>query len=651
MKLSIIIVNYNVRYFLEQALLSVRRATEGMAAEVFVVDNNSKDDSVAMVREKFPEVHLIANKHNPGFSTANNQAIKLSKGEYVLLLNPDTVVEEETFKKCCDFMDAHPDAGGLGAKMIDGSGNFLPESKRGFPSPWVAFCKTFGLSRFFPKSKRFNYYHLGYLSENGNHEVDVLAGAFMLMRKSVLDKIGLLDETFFMYGEDIDLSYRIIKGGYKNYYFSDTQIIHYKGESTKKGSLNYVKVFYNAMIIFAKKHFVGQKAAGFILMLQMAIYFRAFLTLVANFLKKAWFPVIDAALLVGGLAVIKNVWATNYYGNPDYYADSFYYFNVPLYVLVWVSSIFFSGGYDDSSKVRRVTRGMVIGTVLIAAVYGFLPLDLRPSRAIILFGTVWGIFTLSMWRTLVHFFQYGNLNVGKSPAQNLTIIGEKKEGERVLNLLNKAHVASNFMGFVSPGKGADKAVFLGDLSELKKLVNIYKIEEIIFCAADLTNTEIMAWMVRLGNKIEYKIVSENSNSIIGSSSKNTTGTLYTIDIQYDIATTMAKRNKRVLDFVGSLFLWIGSPVFFLFMKNKAGFFKNIGQVLLGKKTLVGYANGEDNQRILPKIKTGVLSPKDGVGEPKIDIETARRLDFFYAKDYAVRDDVEILFKAFRALGR
>lgn len=651
MKLSIIIVNYNVRYFLEQALLSVRRATEGMAAEVFVVDNNSKDDSVAMVREKFPEVHLIANKHNPGFSTANNQAIKLSKGEYILLLNPDTVVEEETFKKCCDFMDAHPDAGGLGAKMIDGSGNFLPESKRGFPSPWVAFCKTFGLSRFFPKSKRFNYYHLGYLSEDGNHEVDVLAGAFMLMRKSVLDEIGLLDETFFMYGEDIDLSYRIIKGGYKNYYFSDTQIIHYKGESTKKGSLNYVKVFYNAMIIFAKKHFVGQKAAGFILMLQMAIYFRAFLTLVANFLKKAWFPVIDSALLVGGLVVIKNVWATNYYGNPDYYADSFYYFNVPLYVLVWVSSVFFSGGYDDSSNVRRVTRGMVIGTVLIAAVYGFLPLDLRPSRAIILFGTVWGIFALSLWRTLVHFFQYGNLNVGKSPAQNLTIIGKKKEGERVLNLLNKAHVASNFMGFISPKEGADKTEVLGDSTDLKKLVNIYKIEEIIFCAADLTNTEIMAWMVKLGNKIEYKIVSENSNSIVGSSSKNTTGTLYTIDIQYNIATTMAKRNKRVLDFLGSLFLLIGSPILFLFMQNKGGFFRNMGQVLLGKKTLVSYADGENNQRILPKIKTGILSPKDGVGEVEIDTETARRLDFFYAKDYSVRDDFEMIYKGFVKLGR
>ena len=644
MKLSIIIVNYNVRYFLEQALLAVRRAIAGMDAEVFVVDNHSKDDSVAMVRAQFPEVRLIANQHNPGFSTANNQAIKLAKGEYILLLNPDTVVAEDTFQKCCDFMDAHPDAGGLGVKMIDGAGNFLPESKRGFPSPWVAFCKTFGLSRFFPTSKRFNHYHLGYLSENGNHEVEVLAGAFMLMRSSVLDEVGLLDETFFMYGEDIDLSYRIIKGGYKNYYFSDTQIIHYKGESTKKGSLNYVKVFYNAMIIFAKKHFVGQKAAGFILMLQLAIYFRAFLTLIANFLKKAWFPVIDLILLVSGLVLIKDVWATNYYGNPAYYSNTFYYFNVPLYGLVWLSSIFFSGGYDTAFDIRRVTRGMVIGTVLIAAVYGFLPLDLRPSRAIILFGTVWGIFTLSAWRTLVHFFQFGNLSVGKSKALNLAIIGEKQEGERILNLLNKAHVASNFVGFIAPQKDADKSIFLGDLSILKKLIEIYEIEELIFCAANLTNTTIMDWMVELGNKIEYKIVPEGSNSIIGSSSKNTTGTLYTIDIQYAIATPMAKRNKRFLDVVGSCLLLIGLPVFFIFIRKKANWLRIIFQILTGKKTWVGYADAANNQRQLPPLKDGILSPVDGLKIKDIAPETAQRLDFFYAKDYSVGKDLKIIWR-------
>ncbi len=251
MKLSVIIVNYNVKYFLEQCLYSVRRASENLEIETIVVDNNSVDGSVEMLMHKFPEVVLIANKNNTGFSVANNQGIKISKGEYVLLLNPDTVVQEDTFRKVIAFMDEHPDAGGLGIKMIDGKGMFLPESKRGLPTPMVAFYKIFGLSKLFPKSKIFGRYHLGYLDKEQVHEVDVLAGAFMMMRREALDKVGLLDETFFMYGEDIDLSYRIQLGGYKNYYYPHSSIIHYKGESTKKSSVNYVFVFYNAMIIFA----------------------------------------------------------------------------------------------------------------------------------------------------------------------------------------------------------------------------------------------------------------------------------------------------------------------------------------------------------------------------------------------------------------
>ncbi|HNP49101.1 MAG TPA: glycosyltransferase family 2 protein, partial [Bacteroidia bacterium] len=222
MKLSVIIVNYNVKYFLEQCLHSVLKASAGIATEIWVVDNNSVDGSVEMLAEKFPTVKLIANTDNKGFSKANNQAIEKSTSEYVLLLNPDTVVEEDTFRKMLSFMDSHPDAGGLGVKMIDGTGRFLPESKRGLPTPAVAFYKIFGLSALFPKSKTFGKYHLGYLGENEINSVDVLAGAFMLIRKKTLDKIGLLDEDFFMYGEDIDLSYRIIKGGYKNYYFPET---------------------------------------------------------------------------------------------------------------------------------------------------------------------------------------------------------------------------------------------------------------------------------------------------------------------------------------------------------------------------------------------------------------------------------------------
>ncbi|HLK97662.1 MAG TPA: glycosyltransferase family 2 protein, partial [Hymenobacter sp.] len=211
MKLSVVIVNYNVCYFLEQALLSVRRAGEklGQPLEVFVVDNNSVDGSVAMVKARFPEVILIENKDNPGFSKANNQALRLATGEYQLLLNPDTVVEEDTFRICCEFMDEHPNAGGLGVKMLDGQGKFLPESKRGLPTPWVAFYKIFGLAKLFPKSRKFGRYHLGFLDKDQTHEIEVLSGAFMLMRKATLDQVGLLDEDYFMYGEDIDLSYRI----------------------------------------------------------------------------------------------------------------------------------------------------------------------------------------------------------------------------------------------------------------------------------------------------------------------------------------------------------------------------------------------------------------------------------------------------------
>jgi GT2 family glycosyltransferase len=202
-----------------------------------VVDNDSIDGSVEMVRKQFPEVKLMVNTENVGFSRANNQALKIATGEYQLLLNPDTIVEDDTFRKIVAFMDAHPDAGALGVKMMDGKGKFLPESKRGLPTPSVAFYKIFGLAKLFPKSKRFGRYHLGFLDKEQTHEVEVLSGAFMLLRKEALEKAGLLDEDFFMYGEDIDLSYRITKAGYKNYYYPEARIIHYKGESTKKNSI------------------------------------------------------------------------------------------------------------------------------------------------------------------------------------------------------------------------------------------------------------------------------------------------------------------------------------------------------------------------------------------------------------------------------
>jgi len=449
MTLSIIIVNYNVRYFLEQALHSIFVAIEDLEAEVFVVDNASSDGSVEIVKSKFSNVKLIENQENVGFSVANNQAIKLASGKYILLLNPDTLVEEDTFNRCIRFMEEKLDAGAMGVKMIDGSGRFLPESKRGFPKPMVAFYKTFGLSKLFPKSKVFNEYHLGYLDEDKIWEIDVLAGAFMFIRKTALDKVGLLDEAFFMYGEDIDLSYRIQKGGYKNYYFPYTTIIHYKGESTKKGNLNYVKTFYKAMILFAEKHFTGPLAGLFIVFLNLAIYFRAGLTIIKNVFKKSHYAVFDAVIIFIGIFLIKDFWASYFYQDPSYFNSSLMRFNAPLYTALWIVCLFFNGAYDKPFELRRLIRGIFIGLVIIAGVYGFLNVDYRSSRAIILLTTAWALFFATAYRYLCYFFKYETFNILSGNNTNVIIVGSLEESSKVKQVLVNAYAQKNIQGIVT----------------------------------------------------------------------------------------------------------------------------------------------------------------------------------------------------------
>ncbi|CAN5232167.1 hypothetical protein BH11BAC6_BH11BAC6_11030 [soil metagenome] len=290
MKLSVIIVNYNVKYFLEQCLCSVQQAIIGLAAEVLVIDNCSSDNSVAYLKHKFPFVKFIINDANMGFAKANNVALQQSNGSYILFLNPDTIIAENTLKECLSFFETHTDAGAVGVKMLDGNGFFLPESKRAFPSPFVSFFKLSGLSVIFPQSSFFNRYALGALDKNKVHEVDVLCGAFMMAEKKLLFKLNGFDETFFMYGEDIDLSYRIQQLGKKNYYFGHISIIHFKGESAGKNKLKYTRMFYKAMHVFVSRHYTGVKALLLKVFLQLGIFIRSLLSLIAlpfkTFLKK-----------------------------------------------------------------------------------------------------------------------------------------------------------------------------------------------------------------------------------------------------------------------------------------------------------------------------------------------------------------------------
>lgn len=654
MKLSIVIVNYNVKYFLEQCLHSLMAASMDLRPEIFVVDNNSVDGSVRMVREKFPDVNLIENNTNSGFSAANNQAIRRCSGEYILLLNPDTLVEADTLIKVVRFMDEHPDAGGLGVKMLDGKGKFLPESKRGLPTPAVAFYKVFGLSALFPKSKTFGRYHLGYMDKEQIHRIDVLSGAFMLLRKEALEKTGLLDESFFMYGEDIDLSYRITKAGYYNYYLPEARIIHYKGESTKKSSLNYVFLFYNAMIVFARKHFSKENAQLFSLMINLAIYFRAMISIVNRFIGKILLPLTDTAMLFFGILMIKDYWEKHFiYPDGGHYPDSFLIISVPIYLSIWLLCIYISGGYDKPVRLLRILQGMVLGTLLILVIYSLQNKEYHFSRAIIILSATWGILIMTGLRFLLHWLKIESFSLNSNNNKRFVIIGEKEEAERVSNLLQETGMNPSFVGLVSflehksNGNG-----FLGHLGQIKEIITIHKINELIFCARDIPAQVIIDQMSELKNdQVDYKIAPPESLSIIGSNSINTSGDLYIIDMNA-IVKKENRRNKRVLDVVVALILLILFPAAIMAVKNKRGLFKNIFKVLFSLNSWVGFSlHHSPEPHKLPEIKKGILTPQDSFPVGKLNAEAAARLDLLYARDYKPGNDLIIIMKGFKNLGR
>ena len=651
MDLSIVIVNYNVKHFLEQCLHSVKKAIEEIEAEVFVVDNNSVDGSVAHIRERFPWVRLIENQENAGFSRANNQAIRASSGRYILLLNPDTVVEEDTFSKAVGFMDEHPDAGGLGVKMIDGRGRFLPESKRALPTPRVAFFKVFGLSSLFPKSKLFGTYHLGYLDRDKTHPVDVLAGACMFLRRETLDKTGLLDEDYFMYGEDIDLSYRITRAGYRNYYYPGTTIIHYKGESTKKGSLNYVLVFYNAMIIFARKHFSSANARAYSTVINGAIYLRAFMALLRRFVKRIYRPVIDALLIFAGYLAGLPLWEQFTFGRVDYYPDTFVHFVVPAYILIWIITVFYSGGYEKPLHLWRLWRGLLVGTGVILVIYALLPEHWRFSRALILLGFGWAALITTLLRVAMHLAGIPDYELELNKKKRMVIVGEPEEAERVHQLLTNTQIRPETVGFVYPGNEAPHH-YLGTIEQAEEIVRIHRLDEIIFCARDIPSQQIIGVMTRLtGVNVDYKIAPPERLSIIGSNSINTAGELYTIHFN-TVARESNRRAKRLFDLVSSTLLILTVPAWLPFVPRPLRALGKTFRVLFGLNTWVGYYKGESfDPGALPPLRPGILHPAIVMKEERMDPEAAHRLNLVYAKDYKLGNDIGLLWRGFKTIGR
>jgi len=632
MKLSVVIVNYNVVHFLEQALQSVFKAGRNLDMEVFVVDNNSVDNSVDTISRDFPGVKLIANKENVGFSRANNQAIRESKGQYILLLNPDTVLREDTLEKCCEFMDRTQDCGGLGVRMIDGKGKFLPESKRGLPTPAVAFYKMTGLSSIFPKSRIFGKYHLKYLPEMQTNVVDVLSGAFMMLRKSALDITGLLDETFFMYGEDIDLSYRITKAGFKNYYFPETTIIHYKGESTKKKSANYVRVFYHAMILFAQKHYSNKMAGWFAFFIRSAVWFRAVMALLWRLLSGIIVPVLDFILVYTGYFLIAGYWEVYNKYVRGFYPDEYYFLHIPGYILLVMAAVFISGGNDKPYSFRRINRGTFAGAVFLFAIYAFLPKSMQFSRAILALGSAWAFLAFPLVRAAVHFFKSGKFQLGENLERRIIIVAGENESRRIRDVLTQGNVQYDFIGMVDPGNNKPEG-FLGHIAQIQEVAEIFRINHVIFSGTDVPAKEIMGVMSELsGTDIQFKIVPEKSWVVIGSNSKNDPGEFYSIDVRFALGERHLRRKKRFFDIALSVLIWVLFPLVILY-PNGRKMLANSVAVFFGNKTWVSYRNTNGSEG-LPNMKTGVFTPSQAFKNTDQELNS----NLAYARDYSVYKD-------------
>jgi len=643
--ISIIIVNYNVQALLEQTLISVKKSIAKLNVEVIVVDNHSVDGSCNMVKKKFSDVLLIENKDNVGFSKANNQGINLSIGKYVLLLNPDTVLAEDTLTKTFNYMESDEKVGALGVRMIDGSGVFLPESKRGLPTPAVAFYKMSGLARLFKKSKIFGKYHLSYLSEFETHEVDVLSGAFMMLRKSVLDEVGLLDENFFMYGEDIDLSYRIQKGGYRNIYFSDTTIIHYKGESTKKHSLNYVKIFYLAMAKFATKHFSKHQGWWFSVCINFAIFVRAFLSLFARSIKFLKLFVLDFILIYAGYWAITRYWELyNKFVVGGFYPDSYYYIHVPIYIFIWILGVFLSGGYSQVFKLSKTRRGVLFGSLILLTLYALLPENMRFSRALILLGSAWAFFATIINRLILHFLKYKSFDTNISQIANVLIVGEIDECLRVKQILLNHQQKFKILGFIKPSSSIADGEWLGNSEDLPLLIDVFKANEIIFCSKNIDGSEIMSLMSHeMNEKVRFKIIPESGDFIIGSHSKNANGEFYGVDLSHVLNDKATRFQKRILD----IFLCFIFVLFAPFLLFKNTFFKivfsNFFDCLKGRKTWVGYNNQSKNQH-LPALNPCVFDNAILLNQELRNNQMLKNLNIMYASHYNIYNDINIVVK-------
>jgi GT2 family glycosyltransferase len=610
---SIVIVNYNVKYFLARCISSILDSKINANLDIIIIDNGSSDGSEEYITTTYGhKIKYIYNPINQGFAKANNQGFQHAKGDFILVLNPDTIIAEDTLQKCIDYLLLHPNVGALGVRMIDGSGQFLPESKRAIPSLWTSFTKISGLSDLFPQSDLFTGYYLGNINELDTANVQVLSGAFMMLPKHVIHEVNGFDEDYFMYGEDIDLCVKIKKLGFDICYFPETTIIHFKGESSSRSSISYNKNFYNAMLIYISKHGDGLSAIGSTFLIKFSIIFVGILSFIkSNFLKSLRL-IVDSIILYTIFHYMRMMWGKLIFNNVEYFNNYASNYNSISAVIIWIASIWFMGHYDKPWKHHRLILGILLGTIIILSIYSLLPANMRSSRAMIILGMI----PLYLMSLLSHYFLiYLSSYKNKNFEYPYSILTKSNNVNKLLALIGHHYVNPN------ANKNNSRVLLIDSLS--------YSNKEII----DMIDGELCGHNVALsGGRNDY---------ILKSFSKHVKGDSITQFSNMNLGNAYYKRLKRSFDMLLTLYILILS----IFKKNLKSekIKKNIGNLLLGKISLVGYILYNDS---LPKIKNGIFDTKCLINDDTFYpvLVNEEMADKYYGQNYSIYLDYIILFK-------
>jgi GT2 family glycosyltransferase/lipopolysaccharide/colanic/teichoic acid biosynthesis glycosyltransferase len=684
-KISVVIVNYNVKDFLEQALISVKRALSNIDSEIMVVDNNSVDGSVQMMKRKFGDIQLIESEKNLGFSAGNNLALKKAAGEFIVLLNPDTVVQEDTFVKLLAFFDKTPKASAATCKILNPDGSFSIDCRHSVPTPLTAFWKIIGLASLFPKNKAFGKYNLTYLNENETYPVEAISGSFMMIKREMIQKVGLLDESFFMYCEDIDYCHRINKAGGKIYYVPDSQIVHYKGESSKKNHLDYVITFNKSLYQFYKKHYQQKYIYPFKWLILLGVILRG-ITIIAKNTIKLYYPFLFDIIILNWVLFFSfyiRYEMTGGFRIEDFW-NEYIVINLIASAAYFITAMFFENLKKDSFSIARLIRSVFTTFVFVSALTFFFK-QFAFSRSIVLVAAALSGSFMIFWRVVSR--ALGRTRkasiLGKDFfLKNTLIVGFDEEAKNILSKLqDKIDSGLKVAGIVSlkpkdVGKEYQNAQVVTHLEKLHDFVKMKRPDLIIFSTHNIPYKRVLEAMAKIrDNRIEFKMVPGNLEVMIGKSTVEPLDEIPLVDIEYAYDKLFNKFIKRSFDLILSivlLALFFIPTLPFLFGRKKIqkktvyttsektlrllysdsskilNLYLKIFQIFISKISFVGSEICEN------KSQTSIFDYKPGISGPAyvnaINIKTEQdkeNYELHYLKNHNLFLDLDILGRSIK----